>query len=117
MELFGFWKNTLLTVCLYAINESQVLSPHSFKSDANSSCFIIRTPRFIALLSLLPAFSPAITANVLEETEEEHLPPSRSIAAEAVLRSMLVNVPVRTKVLPEKKVQAAAVCILTGETP
>ena len=57
-------------------------------------------PSELALVSLLPAASPATTKEVLEETEPLTLPPAVLILSLASSRESVGSVPVRTKVSP-----------------
>ena len=64
----------------------------------NSSSEIIATPKVWALVSLLPASSPAKTYEVFFETDELVFPPFCSMSFEASLLVIVGSVPVRTKV-------------------
>ena len=77
--------------------------PHC-SSSRNSCSESTGTPSSCALRSLLPAFSPATTYVVFFETDEAALPPNDSIFSVASSRVNRLSAPVRTKVLPAKRV-------------
>ena len=59
------------------------------------------TPKFSALVRLLgPILSPATKKEVLEEIEEETLPPLSSMSFLSAVRSKVSKTPDTTKVLP-----------------
>ena len=71
--------------------------------SSNSSSVMTGMPSVRALSSLLPAASPARTYDVFFETEDDALPPKDSTMALASSRVYFVSVPVRTNVLPRKR--------------
>ena len=83
---------------------------------SSSASSITSMPSVCALVSLLPAASPATTKAVFLLTEDAGLPPLRAIRSSASFRESVGSVPVTTMLMPANT-PPSTFCFSAGVTP